>query len=592
MNDEHRPDDTDEEELDDDAEAEEEEQDDVEEGGLPEDFNPPVLVEGAEDIAQAAQYTVSNIVLPTAPTENPPNSRLKFRITINIPGFQFNTSVAGRHSFDQVAATKWALNNILDTAEEAALVYSGSPRIDHELSNLALERYHTSVIGSVADSSFAIGGSNDFLQFGTNYVDVNLIVMWDRNLDGTFRFTLPVNGLTLRGTVPNPILGQGRVASVVEFPSPSALTFSALTTYKLAEISFTLVTRSIISANATFTISMESDVAISTPTISDTSTASAAVGVYAVVGSQSFRSYDSRFYTRLSLTSIVLSDTSRRRFTITGTGPSGGTGNIFARIVDSNVYRVNSSGVSQRNFPAFAFASDTVNSIIGFTAPGIPYAIPPTATWSDYPASTLTTSNAEFDLKLTFSEEITGFAIGDLTTLNCTARGISINRARTEVIVTLAIPSSGARNATVTLEADSIASRVGGTSGPASDITSNNIPYNIPAAPVATAPTAIWSGHPAGTVTGGTFDMTLTFNESVTGLTSSDFSITPSTASISVSGIGTTYTIRVTPPSSGSGNINITLNTSSVLGSTSNLRGPTTATSTGNICGRGGSRTA
>ena len=48
MNDEHRPDDTDE-ELDDDAEAEEEEQD-VEEGGLPDDFSPPVLVEGAEDI--------------------------------------------------------------------------------------------------------------------------------------------------------------------------------------------------------------------------------------------------------------------------------------------------------------------------------------------------------------------------------------------------------------------------------------------------------------------------------------------------------------------------------------------------------------
>ena len=317
----------------------------------------------------------------------------------------------------------------------------------------------------------------------------------------------------------------------------------------------------VISPYGSFSVVLTTDSEINTPTTSNFYVGSSTNPLTELTGSNI-----------PEITRVVLADTTRRAFSIEGRVPASGTGS-FRLVLKSNGIGLLIDDTARA--PVNDLASDIIS-----------YDISITASWSNYPASTITTAGQQYDLRLTFNNSITGLTTSDLSISGGgVANFVSINRAGTIAIIRVTAPTSGSGNQVVTLSANSVNLSVGSTLGPSSSVSSNNIPFNIS---TATGPTAIWSGHPAGVVTASSFNMTLRFTEAVTGLTTSDFTESPTTASVtSVSTTNNTaFTITITTPTSGNGNINVTLNANSVTGSTSRLSGPPASSrtrSTGNI---------
>ncbi|MEL7091704.1 MAG: Ig-like domain-containing protein, partial [Pseudomonadota bacterium] len=153
------------------------------------------------------------------------------------------------------------------------------------------------------------------------------------------------------------------------------------------------------------------------------------------------------------------------------------------------------------------------------------------------PAVTGGSVNGPFDITVTFSEDVTGFVVGDIVVSNGTASGFA--------------GSGAVYTATITPTADGLVT-VDVPAGAASDLVGN---LNTAATQFSviddeTAPTVTLT-PPSGPV-GQTFSITLTFSEPVTGFDLSDLNITNGTASnlVTTDG-GTTWTVDITSTNSG-----------------------------------------
>lgn len=167
---------------------------------------------------------------------------------------------------------------------------------------------------------------------------------------------------------------------------------------------------------------------------------------------------------------------------------------------------------------------------------------------SSTPTVTLSTPSSSvsgsFAVTATFSEDVTGVSASDFVITNGSASGLS----------------GGPSTYTVTVSPDSIGSvTVDFPAGAAEDGESNgnaasntlNVTYSIPS-----APSVSLSGPATAT---SAYTINVVFDEAVTGLIESDFSVTNGTAS-SLTGSGSTYSLLVTPSTPGSVSVSLPAN--------------------------------
>ena len=206
-------------------------------------------------------------------------------------------------------------------------------------------------------------------------------------------------------------------------------------------------------------------------------------------------------------------------------------------------------------------ATDGVNT-------GPASAVTVTATW-DTGAPTVTisgvpsaiNSTAQLTATFTFSEDVTGFEIGDVTVTG----GMKGAFSGSGDTYTLAVTPSGSADVTVEMAADA-ATDGGGNTGPSSTVSAT-------ATWDATAPTVAISGVPSSINTAARFSATFTFSEDVTGFESGDVTVTGGTKG-AFSGSGKTYTLAVAP--SGSADVTVSVAANSATDGVGNI-GPASA---------------
>ena len=178
-------------------------------------------------------------------------------------------------------------------------------------------------------------------------------------------------------------------------------------------------------------------------------------------------------------------------------------------------------------------------------------AVAATATW-DAAAPTVTiggvpskiNSTATLSAMFTFSEDVTGFATGDVTVTGGTKGAFASTSART---YTLAVTPTSGSDVTVTVAANSATD--GLNTGPASAVSAT-------AFWDAAAPTVEIGGVPSKINSTAALSATFTFSEDVTGFATGDVTVTGGTKG-AFSGSGDEYTLVVTP--AGSANVVVTV---------------------------------
>ena len=176
----------------------------------------------------------------------------------------------------------------------------------------------------------------------------------------------------------------------------------------------------------------------------------------------------------------------------------------------------------------------------------------PTATITGLPSGE---ENDAFNLTITFSEDVTGFAKADLTvTGEATATAVSGSGKNWTAEITPNTNKEG--NVTVKVDADA-ATDTAGNGNAASTATSNIHIDTI-------APTATM-----GTVTGeknAAFNLTITFSEDVTKPAKADLTVTGEATVMSVSGTsgGRTYTARIKPNANKEGDVTVKVDAGAV----------------------------
>jgi hypothetical protein len=145
--------------------------------------------------------------------------------------------------------------------------------------------------------------------------------------------------------------------------------------------------------------------------------------------------------------------------------------------------------------------------------------------------------SGSFPVTITFSESVTGFAAGDLSLTNASASAFS----GTGAVYTVTITPSANGQVTVGVAANVAQDGAGNQNTAATDLTRTAD---------ATAPSVTLSSTASDPVSG-SFPVTITFSESVTGFAAGDLSLTNATAS-AFSGTGSVYTVTITPSANGS----------------------------------------
>ncbi len=162
--------------------------------------------------------------------------------------------------------------------------------------------------------------------------------------------------------------------------------------------------------------------------------------------------------------------------------------------------------------------------------------------------------NSAFDITITFSAPVTGFEQGDITVGNGAVTAFSGTQAAYTVTIT------PAANGTVTVD---VAANV------AEDAATNG---NTAASQFSVTADL---ERPTVTITGptddqnSTFDVTITFSESVTGFEQSDITVGNGTAT-AFSGSGATYTATITPTASGTITVDVAANVAEDAATNSN----------------------
>lgn len=150
-----------------------------------------------------------------------------------------------------------------------------------------------------------------------------------------------------------------------------------------------------------------------------------------------------------------------------------------------------------------------------------------------------------FDVNIAFSELVTGFELGDITVDNGTAAGL----AGSGSAYTVSITPDEAGAVTISIAAAVVEDAAGNENTASSSLSVTFDGTDDTTAPTVTLTTASTE------VTEG-FEVTITFNEEVTGFESSDISVDNGTLS-DFSGNGSGYVVTVTPLATGTVSINI-----------------------------------
>ena len=164
---------------------------------------------------------------------------------------------------------------------------------------------------------------------------------------------------------------------------------------------------------------------------------------------------------------------------------------------------------------------------------------------------------ATFDVPITISKSVTGFAASDITVTTTRTSGsgdatVTLSGSGKDYTATVTSPTTA--TGTITLEVAKNAVTDGTRTGPANKATSSAIAFST------MNPTVTFT-EPAGTQYGNTFNVPITINKSVTGFAASDITVTSSTgtASVSLSGSGSSYTATVTSPTTAKGTITLSV---------------------------------
>lgn len=194
----------------------------------------------------------------------------------------------------------------------------------------------------------------------------------------------------------------------------------------------------------------------------------------------------------------------------------------------------------------------------------ISYVLPPSVS-SFVPSSSFTNATS-LSYNLIFNESVTGLANTDFVTTGSTATcsSIAVSGSGSSYLVTASGCSVGTYR--LTLLAASIS---GVIAGPSSDATSTEVV-------IERTPPSVTVSSPASPTNSANLEYGLTFSESVTGLTSTDFSVAGSSCEITaVSGSVTRYTVQVTRCADGA-NVLLAMQANSVSDAANNL-GPVVA---------------
>jgi uncharacterized repeat protein (TIGR02543 family) len=240
-----------------------------------------------------------------------------------------------------------------------------------------------------------------------------------------------------------------------------------------------------------------------------------------------------------SVSGVTLGD-----FSNTGTA----TGCSFAVSGSGTSYTVTVSGCSAGTIIP-RFAADGGTDTAGNTGPASAATATDTIT-RDTTAPTVTgftstqstpTNASSIEYTITFSKSVTGVVSGDFTNTG-TATGCSFAVSGSGSSYTVTVSGCSAGTIIPSFDSDGATDAAGNT-GPASAATATDTITRDTTAPTVTGFTSSESSP----TTSDSIEYTLTFSESVTGLTSGDFTNTGTATgcSFAVSGSGTTYTVTV-----------------------------------------------
>ena len=192
---------------------------------------------------------------------------------------------------------------------------------------------------------------------------------------------------------------------------------------------------------------------------------------------------------------------------------------------------------------------------------------PPTVTITGVPT---TPQNSAFNVTITFSEDVTGFAAADIAFSNSGGTDTAAATATlkddsddNDATYTATITPTGTGSLSIQVLANAAvdAANNGNT---ASDTHTVDVDTVRPTVTITNVPT---------TPQGIAFDVTITFSETVTGFTASDIALTgtdTATATATVTGTGTTYTATITPTGTGSLSIQVSADAVVDVGSNPN----------------------
>ena len=184
-----------------------------------------------------------------------------------------------------------------------------------------------------------------------------------------------------------------------------------------------------------------------------------------------------------------------------------------------------------------------------------------------------TPQNDAFDVTITFSEEVNGFDVdNDIEfegSANVTASLKSGTDGNEEYEVTITPTNSG--NLKIKVRGDAVTDDAGNESA-LSDTEELNIDTDAPTVTISDGP---------GTEQKDPFDLTIEFNEDVTGFTTDDLTVTGEATATNVFGSGTDYTVTITPNPNQEDDVTVQVNANAVIDTAEN--GNTASAATGNI---------
>ena len=227
-------------------------------------------------------------------------------------------------------------------------------------------------------------------------------------------------------------------------------------------------------------------------------------------------------------------------YTATVTSPTAAKGTVTLEVAANAVTDSNSVTGPASKATSDAMSFDTTVATVDFTEP----------------SDTQVTNT--FDVPITFSKSVTGFAAADITITTTRTSGtgnatFTLNGSGTSWTATVTSPTAAKGTITLEVAADSVTD--GTRTGPASKATSDAMSFDT------TVPKVDFTEPTSTQVT--TFDLPITFSKSVTGFAAADINLNTTRtsgtgdATFTLSGSGKDYKATITVPTNAKGTIRL-----------------------------------